>query len=73
MLEDGLSLRKSLFHSGCSRKIYYHKVIPRMISLDPAVGEKVKELGAWLPCSVEISKFQSTERESGESITRSTG
>ena len=37
VLEDGFSLRKALSYSGCSRKMYYHKRIPRMISLDPVI------------------------------------
>ena len=44
MLEDGLSLRKALEYSACSRKMYYHKTIPRMVQPDPQVVEKVKEI-----------------------------
>ena len=44
MLEDGFSLRKALDYSGCSRKMYYHKTIPRMVQPDPLVVEKVKQI-----------------------------
>ena len=44
MLEDGFSLRKALDYSGCSRKMYYHKTIPRTFLPDPVVVEKVKQI-----------------------------
>ena len=60
MLEDGFSLRKALSYSGCSRKMYYHKTIPRTHLSDPFILEMVKRIAlnrptfgtdAWLPCS----------------------
>jgi putative transposase len=44
MLEDGFSLRMALDYSGCSRKLYYHKRIPRSIQPDPSVVEEVKQI-----------------------------
>lgn len=49
MLEDAYSLRKALFHSGCSRKMYYHERAPRMIQPDPVILEKVKEIALLRP------------------------
>lgn len=49
MLEDRLSLRKALDYSGCSRKMYYHKPIPRMIPLDPMIVEKMREIALERP------------------------
>jgi putative transposase len=44
MLEDGFSLRKALEYSGCSRKMYYHKTVPRTYLPDPFVLEKVRRI-----------------------------
>ena len=44
MLEDGFSLRKALDYSGCSRKMYYHKTMPRTFLPDPVFVEKVKQI-----------------------------
>jgi len=40
---QGLSLRRAMKHTGCSRSAYYHKPKRRSIPPDPSIVEKVKE------------------------------
>jgi len=42
--DEGLSLRKALRVSGCSRNGYYHQPKKRHIPLDPYVVEKTKQV-----------------------------
>ena len=44
ILEDGFSLRKALDYSGCSRKMYYPKAIPRTYLQDPFNLETMKRI-----------------------------
>jgi transposase InsO family protein len=47
--DNGLSLRKALHHSGCSRQGYYHQTKKRLIPSDPYIVEKTKEIATQRP------------------------
>lgn len=70
MLEDGFSLRKALDYSGCSRKMYYHKTIPRTHLQDPFILEKVKRIALDRPTFRTRRMAAMLRRELGEPVNR---
>ena len=49
MREEGISLRKSLRYSECSRQGYYHQTKKRSIPLDLYIVEKTKQIALQRP------------------------
>ena len=47
--DNGLSLRKALRLSGCSRSGYYHQAKKRLIPSDPYIVEKTKQIALQRP------------------------
>jgi len=49
MIQNGISLRKSLQYAGCSGTMYYYKKRPRSKRVDPAVLDLTQEIAAHRP------------------------
>ena len=49
MQSNGMSLRRSLYHAGCSRTMWYYDKRDRMVRVDPAIAEMTKKIGGSRP------------------------
>jgi transposase InsO family protein len=67
---EGLSLRKALRHSGCSRKAYYHQAKRRSIPSDPYIVEKTRQLATQRPLYGTRRMAAQLSRELGIRINR---
>ena len=67
---QGLSLRKALRHSGCSRKAYYHNPKRRRIPSDPYMVEKVKKVTVQRPLYGTRRMAATLRRELGRPVNR---
>ena len=70
MRNQGMSLRKALRHSGCSRKAYYHNPKRRRILPDPYIVEKVKKVTLQRPLYGTRRMAATLRRELGRPINR---
>src|SRR6202022_3134352 len=70
MREGGLSLNDALTYSGCTRKMYYYREVPRFIPPDPVIVEKVEELVLKRPSYGTRRVAAQLSRELGVPINR---
>jgi transposase InsO family protein len=68
--DNGLSLRKALRLSGCSRKAYYHHTKRRSIPPDPYIVEKTKEVAIQRPLYGTRRMTATLRRELGIRVNR---
>jgi putative transposase len=70
MRQRGVSLRKALHHSGCSRQVYYRKPKRRHILSDPIIVEKTKRIALQRPLYGTRRMAAQLSRELGVPISR---
>ena len=68
--DEGLSLRKALRHSGCSRNGYYHQAKKRRIPSDPYILEKTRQVAVQRPFYGTRRMAAQLSRELGVRINR---
>lgn len=49
MQSSGMSLRRSLYHAGCSRTMWYYNRRMRKVMVNPTVKELAREIGSSRP------------------------
>jgi transposase InsO family protein len=70
MLDSGMSLRKALYYSGCSRNMYYRKKKARNVTLDHEVVDAVKRITMERPFYGTRRMAVMVSRELGRSVNR---
>lgn len=70
MRDEGLSLRKALRHSGCSRNGYYHHAKKRHTPSDPYIVEKTKQIVTQRPLYGTRRMAAQLSRELGVPVNR---
>jgi len=68
--DEGLTLRKALHHSGCSRNGYYHHAKKRHIPSDPYIVEKTRQLALQRPLYGTRRMAAQLSRELGVRVNR---
>lgn len=68
--DNGLSLRKALCLSACSRKGYYHHAKPRSIPPDPYLTEKIRTVALERPLYGTRRMAATLSRELGRPVNR---
>src|SRR5208283_2269825 len=68
--DEGLTLRKALRHSGCSRNGYYHHAKKRHIPSDPYIVEKTRQLALQRPLYGTRRMAAQLSRELGVRVNR---
>lgn len=68
--DNGLSLRKALQQSGCSRQSYYHQPKKRFIPSDPYIVEKTKQIALQRPLYGTRRMAAQVSKELGVRVNR---